>query len=81
MQLTTNEKIWLSLKDIQDKLSVSKTTAHQISRQIADEDEDPIAVIKFGRCLRVSEDALMRFIERHSYPMATEPSEKPEEGL
>ena len=56
-----------ALKDIQDKLSVSKTKANQIAHQIRDEDEDPNAVIKFGRCLRVSEDALMRFIQRHCY--------------
>jgi hypothetical protein len=65
---TTNEKIWLSRKDIQDKLSVSKTKAYQIACEIGDKDEDPDAVIKFGRCLRVSEDALMRFIQGHRYP-------------
>jgi hypothetical protein len=65
LDLTTNEKIWFSRKDIQDKLSVSKTKAHQIAHQIADEDEDPDAVIKFGRCLRISADALSRFIQRH----------------
>jgi hypothetical protein len=68
LELTTNEKIWLNLKDIQDKLSVSKTKAHQIAHQIRDEDEDPDAVIRFGRCLRISEDALVRFIQRHRYP-------------
>jgi hypothetical protein len=68
LELMTNAKIWLSLKDIQDKLSVSKTKAHQIARQIRDEDEDPDAVIKFDRCLRISEDALIRFIQRHRYP-------------
>jgi hypothetical protein len=67
LELTTKEKVWLSLKDIQDILSVSKTKAHQIARQIRDEDENPNAVIKFGRCLRVSEGALMRFIRRHRY--------------
>ena len=67
MELTSNEKTWLSLKDIQGILSVSKTKAHQIARQIRDEDEDPSAVIKFGRCLRVSKDALIRFIQRHRY--------------
>ncbi len=67
MKLTTSEKIWLSRKDIQDKLSVSKTKAHQVARQIRDEDEDPDAVIKIGRCLRVSDEALMRFIQRNRY--------------
>jgi Helix-turn-helix domain len=68
MELTSNEKVWLSLKDIQDILSVSKTKAHQIARQIRVEDGDPDAVIKFGRCVRISKDALMRFIQRHRYP-------------
>jgi hypothetical protein len=68
LELTTNERIWLSLKDIQDKLSVSKTKAHQIAHQIRDQDEDPDAVIKFGRCVRVSENALLRFIQGHRYP-------------
>ena len=68
MEIVTCEKIWLSLKDIQDKLSVSKTKAHQIAGQIRDENEDPDAVLEFGRCVRVSEDALMRYIQRHRYP-------------
>jgi hypothetical protein len=42
--------------------------AHQIAHQIRDKDEDPNAVIKFGRCLRISKDALIRFIQRHRYP-------------
>jgi hypothetical protein len=67
LELTPNEKIWLSLKDIQDKLSVSKTKAHQIAGQIRNEDEDPDAVLKLGRCVRVSKDALMRFIQRQRY--------------
>jgi hypothetical protein len=67
MELKSSEKIWVDLKYIQDILSVSKTKAHQIAHQIAEEDEDPDAVIKFGRCLRVSEEALMRFIQRHRY--------------
>jgi hypothetical protein len=67
MELKTSKKIWVDLKDIQDVLSVSKTKAHQIARQIADEDEDPEAVIKFGRCLRTSKGAFMRFMQRHRY--------------
>ena len=68
MELKTSKKIWVDLKDIQDVLSVSKTKAHQIAHQIRDKDEDPNAVIKFGRCLRISKDALIRFIQRHRYP-------------
>jgi hypothetical protein len=67
MELKSSEKIWVDLKYIQDILSVSKTKSHQITCQIRDEDENPDAVIKFGRCLRVSEDAFMRFIRRHRY--------------
>ncbi len=68
MELTTNEKIWLSLKDIQDLLSVSKTKAHQIAGQIRDEDEDSDAVLKLGRCVQVSRLALMQYVQRHRYP-------------
>jgi hypothetical protein len=42
--------------------------AHQNAYQIRDEDEDPDAIIKFGRCLRVSENALTRFVRRNRYP-------------
>jgi hypothetical protein len=54
--------------EIRDKLSVSKTKAHQIAGEIRGNDENPDAVIRFGRCVRVSEAALMRFIQRHRYP-------------
>ena len=70
MQTTTTEGRYLTIMEIRDKLSVSKTKAHQIAGEIRGNDEDPDAVIKFGRCLRVSEDALMRFIQRHRYPRA-----------
>jgi hypothetical protein len=65
--LEPNVKTYLTIKEIRGILSVSKTKAHQIAHQIRDEDEDPDAVIKFGRCPRVSEEALMRFIKRHRY--------------
>jgi hypothetical protein len=68
LQTTPKEGRYLAIKEIRDILLISKTKGHQIAGQIRDVDEDPNAVIKLGRCVRVSEEALRRFIQRNRYP-------------
>ena len=65
MELRSNERRWVDVKYIQATLSVSKTKAHHIVQQIAEENEDPEAVIKFGRCLRIADDAFRQWISSH----------------
>jgi hypothetical protein len=86
---TQNKKRWVGLKHIQDVRSLSKTTVHRI----VDDDENPDALIKFGCCLRICKDALIRWIKRQRYSRdydavrrslgseVPEPSERPKGGL
>jgi hypothetical protein len=65
LELRSNERRWVDVKYIQATLSISKTKAHHIVQQIAEENDDPEAVIKFDRCLRIADDAFRQWISSH----------------
>jgi hypothetical protein len=68
LELRNKDRRWVDVKYIQATLSVSKTKAHHIAQQIAEENDDPEAVIKFDRCLRIAVDALRQWITDHGSP-------------
>jgi len=55
--MTMNKTRWITVEEMRDRLSISKTKAYQIASSRA------IETVKFGRCLRISEDSLTHWLE------------------
>ena len=65
----SSEAQFVDTKFIRERLMVSRTKAFEIAKEIEDA-YAPGAVIRFGRCLRVRENAFYRWVNDHS----TEPT-------
>jgi hypothetical protein len=58
---TVEDKVWVSGNYIRTTYSVSRTTAYEIIRKIEKENDEPDAVLRFGRCLRVRKDLVINW--------------------
>ncbi len=56
---------WISVDEMKNRLSISKTLAYQIAN------DGSLDTVRIGRCLRISEESLKRFLEsrRHAKEM------------
>ncbi len=53
---------WITVDEIKNRLSISKTLAYQIAN------DGSLDTVRIGRCLRISEDSLKRWLDsqRHT---------------
>ncbi len=58
----TDKEQYVDTKYVREHLMVSRTKAYEIVREI-EEEYAPGAVLRFGRCLRVRKDVLLRWID------------------
>ena len=65
--LDTRQKRWITTKDIRERLAVRRTTAYEIAKEIARESDEPDAVLKRVRMLRVREDLFERWTIENGY--------------
>lgn len=65
--LDMRQKRWITTKDIRERLAVSRTMAYGIAKEIARESDEPDAVLKRVRMLRVREDLFERWIIENGY--------------
>ncbi len=56
---------WITVDEMKNRLSISKTLAYQIAN------DGSLDTVRIGRCLRISEESLKRFLEsrRHAKEM------------
>ncbi len=60
--MPVNTTRWITVDEMQDRLSISKNKAYQIAN------DGSLETVKIGRSLRVSEDSLNRWLEGLSQP-------------
>ena len=60
-------KRWISTKTIKERLEVSRTASYEIAREIAMDSDEPDAVVKRARLLRVREDLFDRWVVKNGY--------------
>ncbi len=65
--LQTEQKRWISTKTIRERLEISRTASYEIAKEIARRSDEPDAVVKRGRMLRVRDDLVERWIVENGY--------------
>lgn len=65
--MSTRQKTWITTKDIRESLNVGRTTSYEIAKEIARGSNEPDAVLKRARLLRVREDLFDQWIVENGY--------------
>ena len=65
--LDAKQRRWITTKEIKERLAVSRTMAYEIVKEIASWSDEPDAVLKRVRLLRVREDVFDRWIVENGY--------------
>ncbi len=58
---TVENKRWVGGNYIRETYSVSRTKAYEIIRKIEKENDEPDAILRFDRCLRVRKDLVTKW--------------------